>query len=59
MEVSRDRIPASTEEEITISHSTLLITTVVPIIAAADCAIVLNARIPAALHHILIFTLFI
>lgn len=57
MDVSSERIPDNTDADITRFQSTLFITTAVPIIAAAVCAIVLMARIPAALPHFIILFL--
>ena len=55
--VSKDKIPAKTLELPTITQFTSDIVADTPIVAAAVCATVLIARIPAAFHHFL-FMLF-
>lgn len=50
-DISKDSIPASSDDEKTTAQFTLEITAEVPIVAIAVCATVLNALVEAALNH--------
>ena len=58
MLMSKDRMPASNDAETTAIQFTSDISTAVPMVAIAVCAIVRIARIPAAINHSFVNTFF-